>query len=287
APVFAVAAAPDGTGGDRLKAGTQPDASMPAIRTKFENGDSVNDLFTALSLRFNVIVVQVKPAKAFILKNFELPEKLDDAVALARQNLEPQGYGMVESVNAGQVILRVVSAKDAKAAELSDSPVTYGTATEKIDTSKPERQVTHLLPITHPEMIDKLHRIAVEDNEVSAEVMGNSAVGLSLVFTGPAKKVQHAVDAVIKVDEPDTWKLVARMMTLKHFDAEETADRLNRSFATDPAPMKAVADKRTNSIVITGPEDRVMNVMVDLIGLETTQGPMLPKPPATVPEKGP
>ena len=187
----------------------------------------------------------------------------------------------MQSENAGQVVLRVVSAKDAKAAELSDSPVTYGTATEKIDTSKPDRQVTHLLPINHPEMIEKYHRIAVEDNDVSAEVMGSSVIGLSLSIHGSGKKVQHAVDAVIKVDESATGQIIARTMELKHFSAEETADRLNRAFASDSAAMKAVADRRTDSIVITGPEDKVLSVMVDLIGMETTQGPMLPKPPTT------
>ena len=58
--------------------------------------------------------------------------------------------------------------------------------------------------------------------------------------------------------------------------------------------MKAVADRRTNSIVVTGPEDRVVEVMVGLVSQDAKKGRILPPrtapaplPPGTLPGTAP
>jgi len=253
----------------------------PAIRTRFENGDPIDDFFTALAVRFGVMIVQPQPVKAYILRSFELPAKLDEALAMARQTLEPQGFSILQSVSDQRLIIRIVPTKDAKKAELAESPISYGTEGEKIDASNPDRMVTHLLPITHTDMIASLRRTAMQDPEVSAEIAGGTAIGANLILTGPALKVQRAVETVAKLDQPEGGKIIARTLALQHLNAQSTANTLNEGFASDPAPMKAVVDLRTNSIVITGPEDRVLEIMVSLVVQDAKRGSILP--PRTMP----
>jgi hypothetical protein len=253
----------------------------PAIRTTFENGEPIDDFFTALAVRFDVMVVQPQPVEAFILRRFELPATLQEALAIARQTLEPQGFSILQSLADKRLVIRIVTTKEAKKAELAESPVSYGTAGEKIDTSDPRRQVTHLLPISHTDMIDSLRRTAMQDPEVSAEIAGGTAIGANLILTGPALKVQRAVETVVKLDKPVGGPIVARTLALQHLDAETTAHALNAGFAQGTAPMKAVVDLRTNSIVITGPEDRVLEIMVTLVVQDAKRGPILP--PRSIP----
>ena len=51
----------------------------------------------------------------------------------------------------------------------AESPVTSGTDATKIDVSNADRQVTHMLPVTHADFLDNLKRAAAQDKEVSAD----------------------------------------------------------------------------------------------------------------------
>jgi len=264
-------------------------ASNPATApSKFSNGDPLSTFFTALSLHFGVVVVQPNAVDAYVLKDFEMPAKLEDALAIARQTLEPQGYTIVQSLSQKRIVLRVVTAEEALKLELSESPVSYGADPDKIDASNPQRQVTHLFPVTHIDILANLRRTATEDQAVSADVAGGADIGVHLILTGPAQKVQQAVERLAKIDKVGASPIVARTLPLVHLNAQMTADALNEGFAQDTAPLKAVVDLRTNSIIITGPEDRVMDLMVTLIGQDAKRGPVLPRPehpptPATAP----
>jgi hypothetical protein len=275
-----------GAPGVPAAAPAEPAATQPT-RTKFENGEPINDYFTSLAVKFGVMVVQGKPVDAYMLRDLEMPEKLEDALKVMRQTLEPQGYSVLQSLSNKRLVLRVLPSTDARKFELSQSPVTFGTAGEAIDVSDPERQVTHVLPISHVDMLETLQRTSTQDREVSAEVAGGGTIGVDLILTGPALKVQRAVEAVAKLDKTMGGAIIARTLTLKYLDAQATADALNAGFSRDPAPMKAVVDARTNSIVITGPEELVMEVMVALIGQEAKRGPVVPRPnvepPPTLP----
>jgi len=135
-------------------------------------------------------------------------------------------------------------------------------------------------------MLDTLKRSATQDPAITAEVAGGHEIGAALVLMGPALKVQRTVELLARLDQPDTAKIVARTLQLQHIDAQASADALNQGFAQGDAPMKAVVDKRTNSIVVTGPEDQVMQIMVTLIGEDAKHGPILPRPqlPTTFPQ---
>jgi hypothetical protein len=260
----------------RAAADTRPEPAPPA---RFENGEPMDGFFTALAVRYGVMVLQPKPVQAYILKSFDMPDKLEEALALARQTLEPQGFSILQSVVEKRLVIRIVTTREAKLAELAESPVSFGPEGEKIDVSKPDRPVTHLLPINHPDMLEALRRTALQDPEVSVEATGGTAIGVNLIFTGPALKVQRAVETVAKLDKPVGGPIVARTLALQHLNAETTANSLNTLFTGDTAPLKAVVDRRTNSIIVTGPEERVVDIMVTLVGQDAKQGPILPPPP--------
>jgi hypothetical protein len=249
-----------------------------ATRTHFENGEAMGDFFTALAVRFGVMVIQPQSLEVYILHNFDLPAKLGDALAVARQTLEPQGDSLVQKISDGRLVIRIVPTAEAKKILQSESPLSFGTQGEAIDISDPTRLVTHVFPIAHADMADALRRQAKQDPDVSAEAMGDGAIGANLLLKGPAIKVQRAVETLAKLDKPTEGPLAARTMALQHLDAQTTADALNEVFSHDSTPMKAVADRRTNSIVVTGPEDRVLDVMVGLISQEAKQGRVLPPP---------
>ncbi len=256
----------------------------PAEHLKFENGDPIAGYFTALAARFGVMIVQSQAVDAYLLRPCELPDKLEDALAIARQTLEPQGFSVLQSVVDKRLIVRVLPTKEAKKLELAESPVSFGTEGEKIDISKPDRLVTHLFPVAHVDMLDTLRRAAIQDREVGAEVAGGGQIGVNLILTGPALKVQHAVEALAKLDQPTGSPIIARTLQLQHTDAQATAAALNDSFARDTAPLKATADSRTNSLILTGPEDRVLAIMVTLIGQDARRGPLLPRPVRPAPQ---
>jgi type II secretory pathway component GspD/PulD (secretin) len=264
---------------------TTTTASAPATqadgRTHFESGDKIEGFYLAMSQRFGVSVLQggEKEIKATILKPVDMPAKLDEAVDLLQHTLEAQGYGLVKTVtSSGHVLLRVTTAKDAQAAAIADSPVTMGLDTGKIDTSKPDRIVTHMLPVQHRDMADALRRTATQDKDVEATVSATADAGYTMILTGPAKKVRDAADAVLKIDKPDDSKVMVRTIPLHSIDAIHTAETLNADFAREQVAMKAVADRRTNSIILTGPEDRVLEAETTLTGMDKAR-PVRPAMP--------
>jgi hypothetical protein len=258
-----------------------------AIRTHFENGEPIGDFLTALAVRFGMMVIQSKPTDAYILRSFDLPPTVGEALAVARQTLEPQGYSIVQKVSDQRLVIRIVPTSEFKKIQLSETPVSFGTQGEAVDISDPSRLVTHFFPITHADLTATLRRSVTQDADVSAEIMGGNAIATNLVLTGPALKVQRAVEILAKLDGKTEQPLVARTLALQHLDAQSMAEALNEVFAHDPAPMKAVADRRTNSIVVTGPEDRVLEVMVGLVSQEAKRGRVLPARGTTVPSVPP
>ncbi len=259
--------------------------SAPAFHTHFDGGDPISDYFKAMALRFGVAIVQPGPIKAFIVKPFDLPSKLEEAIALGQAALAPQGLTLRQTVSDNIIVLSVMTTEQARQADLQESPVSSGLELEKIDISRPDRIVTHLLPVSHPETAAALQRIAVQTKDVKADIAGTPETGITLILTGPAKGVQEAATNILKIDTPDTTKTVARTLQLHNINAEELATSLNATFVHQEGSLKAVADRRTNSIVITGPEDKVLDAMVQDIGMEAShrRGTPLP-PPSAAPQ---
>jgi hypothetical protein len=272
-PVAATATTPAATGGIKIET---------AVRTHYENGDPLADFFTALAVRYGVVVIQPDKLDVYVLRSFDLPAKVGDALKIAKETLEPQGYSIIQKISDGRVIVRILPVKEAKRILVTESPLSFGTQGEAVDTLDPTRLVTHVFPIANADQAEALRRTAAKDPDVSANLMEGGSIGASLLLTGPALKVQRTVETLAKLDRAVEGPLVARTVALQHLDAQSTADALNNVFAHDPAPMKAVADRRTNSIVVTGPEDRVVEVMVGLVTQDAKQGRVLP-PPRTLP----
>jgi hypothetical protein len=250
---------------------TDPIRIETPVRTHYENGEPLKDFFTALAVRYCVVVIQPEGLDVYVLRSFDLPATVGDALAIARQTLEPQGYSIVQKVSDGHVIIRVLRTEEAKKIVMAESPLSFGTKGEAIDISDPTRLVTHLFPVNHEDMADILRRNAAQDPEVSAEITGGGGIGTNLILRGPALKVQRAVETLAKLDKPTEERIVARTAVLQHMEAQSAADALNEVFSRGTSPMKAVADRRTNSIVVTGPEDQVMEVMVGLVSQDAKE----------------
>jgi hypothetical protein len=254
--------------------GSMPAATERALQTQFESGDPIGTLFTAMAMRFHVIVVEMTPAKAYLLKDFTLTNNLEDALAVVTQALEAQGYGLIKSGGANGIILRVGSAKQIKSIQQTEGPVSYGRDPDKIDVSQPRRQITQIMPIENSAIVETLRRNASSDSDVTAEVMGGADSGMSLMIIGPAAKVQAAMVNVAKLDaEAKKPGPIAYTLALKRLSAVETAQRLNETFARETVQMKALAEPHTNALVITGPENRVMAVVVEILASEMARGP--------------
>jgi len=266
-----------------------PAATAPA---RFAKGDSINVLLGAIAARYGVIVVQAKPVDAQILSAGELPGTMDAAIDLAQQLLEQQGYGIIRKVTAKpnpHVLLRIVTAQEAKRALVEESPVTSGTDAQKIDVSEPGRQVTHLLPVSHAEVINNLQRAATQDKDVSADVLGTEAQGLTLVFTGPAEKVKKAVAAVAALDKGSDREVVVRTIQLKNQDAVAAANSLNGTYGGaklgEGAPFRAIAEPRTNTVVISGSAVEVVEALSLLARTDAAAGPKVPGPRPEIPDR--
>jgi hypothetical protein len=259
--------------------------TAPAIHTHYTNGDPINDFLTALSVRFGIVVIQPPELRAFILQDFDLPPAAQDALVLARRALEPQGFSFIQSMSNKNLVIRIVTTAEAKKARLAQSPISFGNQGETVDISDPTRSITHMMPINHADMVDAFRRNATEDKEVTAEIAGGSQLGTCLIMMGPALKIQQAVEKVAKLDRLDGGPAVVRVLTLKNLDAQNLANALTQSFIRENTPVKVVADGRSNSIILSGPEDKVLEVMIGLVTQEARAGRTAPdrSPAPTIP----
>lgn len=260
--------------------------SAPAYRTHFEGGDPIGDYYTAMALRFGIAIVQPNPTKAFIIKGFDLPDKFDDALAQGQAALAPQGLTLRQSVTGKMIVLRVMTTEQARLADLQESPVTSGVEVQKIDVTRPERFVTHLLPVNPTANVDALKRLAAQIKDVKVDAAGSADTGLTLIISGPARGVQETAEAILKVEKPANSKVIVKTMQLQNVNAEELAKSINANAVAQSLSLKAVSDRRTNSIIITGPEDQVLDSLLNIIAMEGSRTRTLPEPatqPATAP----
>lgn len=240
-------------------------------RDKWEVGDPASGMLSAIAGRFGVILIAPK-FNAVVLKAGELPKTLDDAVSMARDNLEPQGWGIVQTLSGKpdpRVILRVEPLKQAQDAQVESGPVTSGDDAGVIDIKHPGQPVTHLLKVNHAELLNRLQQTATQDPDVSVDLVGSAPGGYTLIFSGPAAKVKKAVQSVAAIDQVADETPAVRAMKLTHLDAVATALNLNADFQRQgKAGMRAVADRRTNTLIVSGPEDDVVSTMVTLLTMD-------------------
>ncbi len=266
-----------------------------AAKDKWAVGDPAGDMLNSIAAHFGVILVAPK-FSAVMLRAGALPKTLEDAVTMARDNLEPQGWGIVQTVSGKpdpHVILRVVPLKQAQDAQVQSGPVTSGDDASVIDLAHPGEPITHLMKVNHPEMLDRLRETATQDKDVSVDLVGSARGGYTLILSGPAAKIKTAVAAVATLDKATDQTPSVKAMKLMHLDAVSTALTLNANFQQQgKEAMRAVADRRTNTIILSGPEDDVVSEMVTLISMDLAgkggaadkeSEPTTPAPPAPAP----
>jgi len=269
---------PDATGsnqssqrGDSENSALLNTGAATAPASKWAVGQPVGEMMSAIAVKFGAILVMPKTS-AVVLKAGELPKTLEDAVGAARDNLEPQGLGLIESVTGKpdpRVVLRVTPLKEAKDAEEQVGPVTSGADASAISVKNPSQQVTHLMPVNHADMLETLEHKAREDPSVDVDVVNSAQGSQTLIFRGPAAKVKLAVTAVSALDKPEDLTPAVRQLKLSHLDAVGAAATLNADFGrSGRSQLRAVADRRTNMVIISGPEDQVVDAMVTLVEMD-------------------
>ena len=246
-----------------------PVGPTTAPASQWKVGQPIGDMMNPIALKFGAILVMPKTS-AVVLKAGELPKTLEEAVAAARDNLEPQGLGLIESVTSKpdpRVVLRVTPLKEAKDAEEQAGPVTSGDPSA-INAKDPTQEVTHLLTVNQRDQLETLEHKAREVPDVDVDVVNSADGGQTLIFRGAAAKVKEAATAVAAMDKPTDTTPAVRQLKLTHLDAEGAAARLNADFGNGRSQIRAVADRRTNMVIVSGPENQVIDAMVTLVEMD-------------------
>lgn len=242
-------------------------ATAPA--EKWVAGDPAGNMLNAMAFKFGVILVMPKTS-AVVLKDGEVPKTLEAAQEMVRESLEPQGWGIEQTVTSKpdpRVIWKVAPLKDVRTAEEQTGPVTSGPDAGAINVKDPAQPSTHLLTVNHADQLETLEKKAREDKSVEVDLVGSAKGGYTLIFRGPAMKVKQAVAAVAAMDKPTDTTPAVRQMKLTRLDAEAAAATINANYSAQ-GRVRAVADKRTNTVIVSGPEDQVIDAMVALIGMD-------------------
>jgi hypothetical protein len=260
---------------------TSPSSDQPHTpRDKLSANDPIDALLTEIAVRYDAVILKARPADAVMLRDADMPATLDESLKLAQSVLEPQGLGLIRSTSAsGGLVLKLTTSKEAKEAAQADGPVTSGWDPSKIDVTKPNLQITHLMIVHHNDMVDSLRRTAMQQKGVDVNIAGTARTGYTLIFTGPALGVQRALTEVAKLDDIPTVKTATKVVTLRNISAVEGAFNLNAGFSRDGLGLHAEADRRTNSVIITGPDDLVPQAVTNLIGMDGYTGVRPNTPP--------
>jgi len=270
---------------DPVEPATSTPATTPARtpREKFSADDPIDALLSEIAFRYDAVIVKAKSTDALMLKDVEMPATLDGSLKLAQSVLEPQGLGLIRTTSAsGNLILKLTTSKEAKEVAQAQGPVTSGSDPTRIDVTKPDVQVTHLMVVNHNDMVDSLRHTAMSQKGVEVNLAGTARTGYTMIFTGPALGVQRALTEVVKLDDIPKVKTATKVVTLHNISAAESAFNLNAGFARDGLGLHAEADRRTNSVIITGPEDLVPQAVINLIGMDGYTGvrPVPAAPPS-------
>jgi hypothetical protein len=269
-------------------------ATMPAPRPAFAVGERVSaeDLLAEFAYRTGIIVVKTDTIPGEITVTQAIPENPEKAVAALNEMLGPLGFhaAHTKNITSTRLSVRILREADARKEELANGPVTLGNDPRKIDVSERGRMVTHILPVNNPELLETLRKTAGEQKDVTATVAGSSREGLRLILAGPALSVRGVVERAATLDPapppPATaGPAMVRSIQLKQLEAQGSAAILNEQYGRDAngkEVLRALADPRTNSIVISGQELDVLRAL-QLLQRMDAELPAPQLPPVEVP----
>lgn len=278
-------------------------APAATSRTALRPGEQLpaEDLLAELAFRTGIIIVKADSLPGEVTITQDLPPEPEKAVSAVNEMLAPLGYRAihVKNTTSAHLVLRILSFADARKEELQTGPVTMGNDPRKIDIAQRDRMVTHILPMNNSEMLAAARNAAAEQKDVEVTAAGNRRDGYRIILTGPALSVRRAVETVVAIDPPPAAAPgMFRSIQLTHLDAEGSAAVLNGPYGRDSngnQVIRAIADKRTNSLIISGPDLEVMQAIqllqrmdVDALPKASPELPGVVPPPAqTIPPAPP
>ena len=220
------------------------------------------------------------------------PIYVDDTIALLNSALNVKGYAAVKSGTDGR-ILKIVSSEDAKKLNV---PVHKGTQPDLIPTT--DEVITQVMPLRYIDAT-RLRQDLTPLISASASITSNAA-GNALVVTDTSANVHRIAEVVWALDTNTTGATEVRIYSLKNADAASavklitdifkpdstttgpggfmrgmarfmmggggrgggggTTNTSDQTTAFQPPTLKASADTRTNSVVVTGPSESLLVV---------------------------
>jgi hypothetical protein len=260
-------------------------ATAPAVGERL----SVSDFVNMGAAKLQAMVVFPTTPTGTVLFDRPLPDDPDDALVALNDMLAPAGYQAIASRGqTGRLLLRVGTLTEARRAAVAQSPVTYGVDPAKIDVSERSRIVTHVVPLTHGDLLPAIERSLAEDKDVSVTVAGTGKDGdrCQLILSGPAGNVRQAVRSIVAVDKPAAAE-DAQLVRLQKLSPEAAMEALARQFPENgDAGLHYVADMRTRSILFSGPSSALDSAVLLLKGLDAA-APEPRLPDIQIPERTP
>jgi hypothetical protein len=254
-------------------------ATAPAAAPVIAVGDSItpDQLLNLMADKFGAVIVTTAPLSGTVVYDRELPSNADQAIEAVNEMLMRTGYQALASKGtaSGRLVLRITSKEEAKAAAIAESPVTYGLDPLKIDISDRNRIVTHVIPLTHSELLDTVEKSLSSEKDVTVTVTGEPEHNL-LVLAGPAISVRHAVQTMLSIDTPPP-EIVVTSVRLRKLNAQAGVDAIDRQFnqGNPDKTLRAFAYLRTNTVTLSGDQSMVTQGVVFLQVLDAAT----PEPP--------
>ena len=267
---------------------TQQKATPPAqpsppskggIRLNFQNAP-LQEILNYLSEAAGFVIVQEEPVEATVNVISHSPLTPDEVVDLLNAVLVDKGYAVVRIGR----ILKIVPRDDASKYPV---PVRRGLNPEQIPQT--DEVITQILPVRYldaTKLVDVLQPLFADSAKVTADAASNS-----LIITDKAINIRRIAEIINTLDTSISSISTIRVFPLQYADATQVAQMINQLFqqqnqsgerqrgprflppfmrppqgrtrsSTPESPARAaasrviaVADDRTNSLVVSAPED--------------------------------
>jgi hypothetical protein len=257
----------------------------------------IEELLAEFAERTGIIVAKADTIPGEVTVTSAIPADAEKGVAALNEMLAPAGYRAVHAKNitSTKLSVRILNDADARKEELQNGPVTLGGDPRTIDVRERNRMITHILPINNPELLEAVRRLAAESKDVAVTVAGTPREGYRLILAGPALAVRGIVERAVTIDPAPAAAVgpaMVRSIQLKRLEALGSAAVLNGQYGHDAQGkevLRAVADPRTNSIIVSGQDVEVFRAIqmlqrLDADAASATEAPVAP--PAAVPAPG-
>ncbi len=268
------------------------DEPVRELRFNFQ-GAPVQTVLEYLSRAAGFVIVKTVDVPGTVNIEAHRPVTPEEAVALLDTVLKEQGYAAIRSGRTLTVVRR-------SEAPMLDLPVRQGNDPAALQRS--DQMITQIIPVRRAsakEMVENLSQLLPSGAIISANEKSNA-----IVLTDSEKNVRRIVEIVRALDQSISEISALRVFPLKHADAKDTAEMIEKIFKTTQSSSRnadtqrqflppfmrggrgeqetqssgsgasaalqasstvtAVADERTNAVVVSAP-DELMPTIESLI----------------------